>query len=82
MGDLVPRIYLTNIKLLPLALCGDVYGGDETDHEPEKESQSPQNLLSVTIAFIYTVAIARGVATNEATEAAASPKKIFSTKLS
>ena len=30
MGDLVPRIYLTNIKLLPLALCGDVYEGDET----------------------------------------------------
>ena len=58
MGDLVPRIYLANIKLLPLALCGDVYEGDETDHEPEKESQSPQNLLSVTIAFIYTVAIA------------------------
>ena len=58
MGDLVPRIYLTNIKLLPLALCGDVYEGDETDHEPEKESQSPQNLLSVTIAFIYTLAIA------------------------
>ena len=57
MGDLVPRIYLTNVKLLPLALC-DVYEGDETDHEPEKESQSPQNLLSVTIAFIYTVAIA------------------------
>ena len=57
MGDLVPRIYLTNIKLLPLALCGDVYEGDETDHEPEKQSQSPQNLLSVTIAFIYTVAI-------------------------
>ena len=52
------RIYLTNVKLLPLALCGDVYEGDETDHEPEKESQSPQNLLSVTIAFIYTVAIA------------------------
>ena len=39
MGDLVPRIYLTNyVKLLPLALCGDVYEGDETDHEPEKES--------------------------------------------
>ena len=55
MGDLVPRIYLTNIKLLPLALCGDVYEGDETDHEPEKESQSPQNLLSVTIAFIQGV---------------------------
>ena len=55
MGDLVPRIYLTNVKLLPLALCGDVYLGDETDHEPEKESQSPQNLLSVTIAFIYTL---------------------------
>ena len=60
MGDLVPRIYLINVKLLPLALYGDVYmhEGDETDHEPEKESQSPQNLLSVTIAFIYTVAIA------------------------
>ena len=58
MGDLVPRIYLTNVKLLPLALYGDVYLGDETDHEPEKESQSPQNLLSVTIAFIYTLAIA------------------------
>ena len=54
MGDLVPRIYLTNVKLLPLALCGGVYEGDETDHEPEKESRSPQNLLSVTIAFIYT----------------------------
>ena len=43
MGDLVPRICLTNVKLLPLALCGDVYEGDEIDHEPEKESQSIQN---------------------------------------
>ena len=45
MGDLVPRIYLTNVKLLPLALCGDVYEGDETDYEPEKESVSTKFII-------------------------------------
>ena len=45
MGDLVSRIYLTNIKLLPLALCGDVYEGDETDREPEKESVSTKFIV-------------------------------------
>ena len=51
MDALVPRICLTNVKLLPLTLCGDVYEGNKTDHEPEKESQSLQNSLSVTISI-------------------------------
>ena len=39
---LVPRICLSNVKLLPLALCADAFEGDETDHEPVKESESPK----------------------------------------
>ena len=26
-------------------VCGDVYEGDETDHEPVKESQSPKFIV-------------------------------------
>ena len=42
---LIPRICLSNVKLLPLALCADVFEGDETDHEPVKESESPKFIV-------------------------------------
>ena len=42
---LVPRVCLSKVKLLPLALCADVFEGDETDYEPVKESESPKFIV-------------------------------------
>ena len=53
MGGLVPRICLTNVKLLPLGLCGDVCYDDETDHEPEKESQLSLSLLCFQFYLLF-----------------------------
>ena len=41
-GTLVPRLP-DQCKIASSGpVCGDVYEGDETDHEPVKESQSPK----------------------------------------
>ena len=48
MADtLVPRICLHDQYKITSSgpVCGDVYEGDETDHEPVKESQSPKFIV-------------------------------------
>ena len=46
-GTLVPRICLHDQCKIASSgpVCGDVYEGDETDHEPVEESQSPKFIV-------------------------------------